>query len=56
MNDLMSEGINLQGANVLIHLTTPTAIRQVEQRVGRIDRMDTPHDSITVFTPPLIRF
>jgi superfamily II DNA or RNA helicase len=51
MNDLMNEGINLQGANVVIHLTLPTTIRQVEQRIGRIDRMNTLHDDIEVYYP-----
>ena len=51
MSDSMSEGINLQGASVLINLDWATTIRLNEQRVGRIDRMDTRHNSIEVYWP-----
>ncbi len=51
MSDSMSEGINLQGASVLIHLNWATTIRLNEQRVGRIDRMDTKHERIEVYWP-----
>lgn len=50
-SDMMSEGVNLQGASSLILLDLPSVIRLVEQRIGRIDRMDTDHDSIDVFWP-----
>jgi superfamily II DNA or RNA helicase len=50
-SDSMSEGINLQGTGVLIHLTYPTTIRKAEQRVGRVDRMDSKFDSITIYYP-----
>lgn len=50
-SDMMSEGVNLQGASSLILLDLPSVIRLVEQRIGRIDRMDTNHDSIDVLWP-----
>jgi len=51
LSDMMSEGINLQGTSVLIHLTTPSVIRLAEQRVGRVDRMNTKWDEIEIFYP-----
>lgn len=50
-SDMMSEGVNLQGASSLILLDLPSVIRLVEQRIGRIDRMDTDHESIDVLWP-----
>jgi superfamily II DNA/RNA helicase len=50
-SDAMSEGLNLQRAAAVVLLDTPSVIRIAEQRVGRIDRMDSPHDSITVWWP-----
>lgn len=50
-SDAMNEGLNLQGAAALVHLDLPTTLRVAEQRVGRVDRMDSPHDSITVWWP-----
>jgi len=51
LSDMMSEGINLQGTSVLVHLTTPSVIRLAEQRVGRVDRMNTNWDEIEIFYP-----
>ena len=51
LSDMMSEGINLQGSSSLIHLTKPSTIRLLEQRVGRVDRMNTKFDEIQVFYP-----
>ena len=51
LSDSMSEGINLQGSSVIINLTQPSTIRKAEQRAGRVDRMDTPHESISVYYP-----
>jgi len=42
-SDAMSEGVNLQRASALMHLDMPSVVRIAEQRVGRIDRMDSPH-------------
>jgi superfamily II DNA or RNA helicase len=50
-SDMMSEGVNLQGASSLILLDLPSVIRLVEQRIGRIDRMDTDHKQIEVLWP-----
>jgi len=50
-SDAMSEGINLQRAASVVLLDTPSVIRIAEQRVGRIDRMNSPHESITVWWP-----
>jgi len=50
-SDAMSEGINLQRASAVVLLDTPSVIRIAEQRVGRIDRMDSPHEEIKVYWP-----
>ena len=50
-SDAMSEAVNLQRAAAVVHLDLPTVIRTLEQRVGRIDRMDSPHDAIDVHWP-----
>jgi len=51
LSDSMSEGINLQGTSILVHLTEPSTIRKAEQRAGRVDRMDSPLESITIYYP-----
>ncbi len=50
-SDAMNEGINLQGASTIVHLDLPTTLRVAEQRVGRVDRMDSPHDRIEAWWP-----
>ncbi|MCS3666430.1 hypothetical protein GGP77_000635 [Salinibacter ruber] len=50
-SDAMSEGLNLQRASSVVLLDTPSVIRIAEQRVGRIDRMDSPHEEIDVWWP-----
>lgn len=50
-SDALNEGLNLQGAAALAHLDLPTTLRLAEQRVGRVDRMDSPHDRISVWWP-----
>ena len=50
-SDALSEAVNLQEASALLHLDLPTVVRTLEQRIGRIDRMDSPHDSIDVHWP-----
>ncbi len=50
-SDAMNEGLNLQGASCIVHLDLPTTLRVAEQRVGRVDRMDSPHDTIAAWWP-----
>lgn len=50
-SDTMSEGLNLQRPDAVLLLDTPSVIRIAEQRVGRIDRMNSPHEAITVWWP-----
>ncbi len=50
-SDAMSEGRNLQAASVVVHLDMPTVVRQAEQRIGRIDRMDSEHTFIEAYWP-----
>lgn len=50
-SDAMSEGINLQQSSAVVHLDMPTVVCVAEQRIGRIDRMDSPHKMIEVFLP-----
>lgn len=50
-SDSMSEGLNLQGASAIVHLDMPSVVRVAEQRVGRVDRMDSPHDVMQAWWP-----
>jgi superfamily II DNA or RNA helicase len=50
-SDAFSEGMNLQRASCVIHLDTPTVIRIAEQRAGRVDRMDSPHERVRIWWP-----
>jgi hypothetical protein len=50
-SDAMNEGVNLQGASCVIHLDMPTTLRVAEQRVGRVDRMNSPHPAVEVWWP-----
>lgn len=50
-SDSMSESVNLQGASAVLLLDMPSVVRTAEQRIGRIDRMDSPYDSIEVWWP-----
>lgn len=50
-SDAMSEGINLQKASAVVNLDMPTVVLRIEQRVGRIERMDSAHDVIEVWWP-----
>jgi hypothetical protein len=47
----MVEGVNLQQASAVVHLDMPSVVRVAEQRVGRVDRMDSPHDRIEAYWP-----
>ncbi len=48
-SDAMSEGVNLQDGRALILLDTPSVLRLIEQRIGRLERMDSEHDKIHVY-------
>ncbi|WP_299434583.1 SNF2-related protein [uncultured Aquimarina sp.] len=50
-SDKMSEGVDLQLASSVTLLDLPSVIRIVEQRFGRVDRMDTLHDTIDLYWP-----
>ncbi len=52
--DLLSEGLNLQDAVRVIHYDLPWTPARLAQRVGRIDRLGSPHDVIetVTFLPP----
>ncbi|HEV8411575.1 MAG TPA: helicase-related protein [Gemmatimonadaceae bacterium] len=46
--DLLSEGVNLQGASVVVHLDVPWTPAGLDQRVGRVARMGSPHTRVHV--------
>ncbi|HEV8365098.1 MAG TPA: helicase-related protein [Gemmatimonadaceae bacterium] len=52
--DLLSEGVNLHNAQVVVHLDIPWTVARLEQRVGRLSRIGSPHESVHVFgfAPP----
>jgi len=47
--DLLSEGMNLQDADVVVHLDVPWTSARMEQRVGRIARMGSVHPRVHVY-------
>jgi hypothetical protein len=52
--DLLSEGVNLQQASVVINLDLPWTEARLQQRVGRLARIGSPHPRVTCYTvnPP----
>ncbi len=50
-SDKMSESVDLQRASCLFLLDMPSVVRIVEQRIGRVDRMDSLHPSIDIYWP-----
>jgi superfamily II DNA/RNA helicase len=50
-SDKMSESIDLQRASCILLLDMPSVLRIVEQRIGRVDRMDSLHDEIEIYWP-----
>src|SRR5213075_2453145 len=52
--DLLSEGLNLQEASVIVHLDLPWNPARLDQRVGRALRLGSRHDAVTVYSisPP----
>jgi helicase-like protein/SNF2 domain-containing protein len=47
--DLLSEGVNLQDADVVVHLDVPWTSARMDQRVGRIARMGSVHPRAHVY-------
>jgi hypothetical protein len=52
--DLLSEGVNLQDSEIVVHLDIPWTAARMEQRVGRVARMGSQHSRVSVyqFHPP----
>lgn len=50
-SDSMSESINLPAAKALVLMDLPSVPRIIEQRIGRLERMDSEHEEITVYWP-----
>jgi superfamily II DNA or RNA helicase len=52
--DLLSEGLNLQDATRVVHYDLPWSPARLAQRVGRIDRLGSPHARVetVTFLPP----
>ena len=52
--DVLSEGVNLQGASVVVHLDLPWTPAGLDQRVGRAARIGSTHRAVIVhaFAPP----
>ncbi|MEZ4966492.1 MAG: helicase C-terminal domain-containing protein [Saprospiraceae bacterium] len=50
-SDSVSEGVNMQQASALFHLDLPSVLRIAEQRVGRIERLDSPHKEVNIYWP-----
>jgi hypothetical protein len=52
--DLLSEGVNLQDAQIVVHLDVPWTAARMEQRVGRAARMGSLHRCVHVYVlrPP----
>src|SRR5262249_28115291 len=52
--DVLSEGLDLHGASVVVHLDLPWNPARLEQRVGRVRRMGSPHATVFAYAiaPP----
>ncbi len=52
--DVLSEGVDLHDANVVVHLDLPWTVARLDQRVGRLRRIGSPHFEVTryAFQPP----
>ncbi|MEV4974973.1 SNF2-related protein [Streptomyces scopuliridis] len=48
--DMLAEGVNLQQASYVIHYDLPWNPKILEQRLGRIDRLGSPHTHVTSYT------
>jgi hypothetical protein len=47
--DLLSEGVNLQDAQIIVHLDLPWTAARMEQRVGRVARMGSQHAAVYTY-------
>lgn len=47
--DMLSEGVNLQDASVVVHLDLPWTPARMEQRVGRVARLGSAHERVSVY-------
>ena len=47
--DLLSEGINLQDAGVVVHLDLPWTAARLEQRMGRVRRLGSTHRRVHTY-------
>lgn len=47
--DLLSEGVNLQDAEIVVHLDVPWTAARLDQRVGRVARMGSAHSRVKVY-------
>lgn len=47
--DLLAEGVNLQGASIIVHLDDPWTPSGVAQRIGRSARIGSKHGQVTVY-------
>lgn len=47
--DVLAEGLDLQGANAVVSYDLPWNPVRLIQRIGRIDRIGSPHDRIDIF-------
>lgn len=52
-SNILSESVNLQGADVMFFSDTPLTPTIAEQRIGRISRMNSPYDNIYIYWPNL---
>jgi helicase-like protein/SNF2 domain-containing protein len=53
--DLLSEGVDLHDAEIVVHLDLPWTPARIEQRLGRVRRIGSVHDVVRSFAiaPPL---
>ncbi len=52
-SNVLSESVNLQGADVMFFSDTPLTPTIAEQRIGRISRMNSPYDNVYIYWPNL---
>jgi hypothetical protein len=52
--DVLSEGVDLHDAGLVVHLDLPWTVARIEQRVGRLRRIGSPHREVLqyAFEPP----